>query len=254
MWNCNGSASPALPGAPGPLHCDPVGGRRRDRRGVLSPRTRCLPPRECTSGAHRGRPRDERHARNHRHPSLMLPSATRGGRHPGPAWSCAWQENPHPWAGLEFWPDYGGALLWSEAGERRELDSLSLTEALVVVREEEPEQRARQHCLVYGRDLVRKWLDEARADRHEGVDKVCAVDALRLGRELEGPAVGRATVGNRWLPAVASKTRRRSPGPRRWLAGGRIMVPQLLRPGRADSPGACPWRSTAWSSGACRAQ
>ena len=24
MWNCNGSASPALPGAPGPLHCDPL--------------------------------------------------------------------------------------------------------------------------------------------------------------------------------------------------------------------------------------
>jgi hypothetical protein len=32
---------------------------------------------------------------------------------------------------LEFWPDYGGALLWSETGERRELDSLSLPEALV---------------------------------------------------------------------------------------------------------------------------
>jgi hypothetical protein len=32
---------------------------------------------------------------------------------------------------LEFWPDYGGALLWTEAGERLELDSLSLPEALV---------------------------------------------------------------------------------------------------------------------------
>lgn len=32
---------------------------------------------------------------------------------------------------LEFWPDYGGALLWSESGERVELDSLSLPDALV---------------------------------------------------------------------------------------------------------------------------
>jgi hypothetical protein len=31
---------------------------------------------------------------------------------------------------LEFWPDYGGALLWTEAGEQSELDSLSLPEAI----------------------------------------------------------------------------------------------------------------------------
>ena len=31
---------------------------------------------------------------------------------------------------LEFWPDYGGALLWTEAGKRVELDWLALPEAL----------------------------------------------------------------------------------------------------------------------------
>jgi len=31
---------------------------------------------------------------------------------------------------LEFWPDYGGALLWTQAGERLELASLALPAAL----------------------------------------------------------------------------------------------------------------------------
>lgn len=32
---------------------------------------------------------------------------------------------------LEFWPDYGGALLWDERGERVPLDELSLPSELV---------------------------------------------------------------------------------------------------------------------------
>ena len=31
---------------------------------------------------------------------------------------------------LEFWPDYGGGLLWSETGVSVDLDSLSLPDAL----------------------------------------------------------------------------------------------------------------------------
>lgn len=32
---------------------------------------------------------------------------------------------------LEFWPDYGGALLWTDGGERVALDELSLPPDLV---------------------------------------------------------------------------------------------------------------------------
>jgi hypothetical protein len=94
MWNCNSSASQVLPGAPGPPHCD-----TREKRIEPPPPASALP-----GGDEVGDTRARVDPRRVRECPTM-------GR-------------------LEFWPDYGGALLWTQAGEPLELASLALPAAL----------------------------------------------------------------------------------------------------------------------------